>query len=50
MKAAPVEQRLKVTEERLRQEHADRAAKLSEVEAKLVTENAKLQVNRFASL
>ena len=39
-----IESRLKITEDRLFQERADRAGKLSEVEDKLLNENAKLQV------
>jgi len=39
-----IETRLKITEDRLFQERADRADKLSEVEDKLLNENAKLQV------
>jgi hypothetical protein len=39
-----LEQRLRVTEERLGQERADRASNLSQVEEKLLTENSKLQV------
>lgn len=38
-----LEKRLKITEERLHQERADRANNLSEVEDKLLTENARLQ-------
>lgn len=39
-----LEKRLKVTEDRLHQERADRANNLSAVEDKLLTDNAKLQV------
>ena len=39
-----LERRLKITEDRLHQERADRASKLSDVEEKLIIENAKLQV------
>ena len=39
-----LEKRLKVTEERLHQERADRANNLSSVEEKLLSENARLQV------
>ncbi|KAL8589100.1 hypothetical protein ACOMHN_017263 [Nucella lapillus] len=38
-----LEQRLRLTEERLTQERADRASNLSQVEEKLLTDNAKLQ-------
>ncbi|XP_041364112.1 putative leucine-rich repeat-containing protein DDB_G0290503 [Gigantopelta aegis] len=38
-----LEKRLQITEERLHQEHADRANNLSQVEEKLLSENAKLQ-------
>ncbi|XP_062572417.1 uncharacterized protein LOC134234369 [Saccostrea cucullata] len=38
-----LEKRLRITEERLHQERADRANNLSEVEDKLLTENARLQ-------
>lgn len=38
-----LEKRLRVTEERLHQERADRANNLSQVEDKLLTENARLQ-------
>ncbi len=41
---ASLEARLRVTEERLHSERADRAEKLSEVESKLIAENAQLQV------
>lgn len=41
-----LEKRLKITEERLHQERADRANNLSQVEDKLLTENARLQVRR----
>ncbi|XP_053406240.1 uncharacterized protein LOC123523252 isoform X2 [Mercenaria mercenaria] len=40
-----LEKRLKVTEDRLHQERADRANNLSAVEDKLLTENAKLQAS-----
>ncbi|XP_052769316.1 plectin-like isoform X2 [Mya arenaria] len=40
-----LERRLKVTEERLHQERADRANNLSSVEDKLLTDNAKLQAS-----
>lgn len=40
-----IESRLRITEDRLYQERADRAGKLSEVEDKLLNENAKLQVS-----
>ena len=40
-----LETRLCITEERLHNERADRAGKLSEVENKLLSENARLQVN-----
>ncbi|XP_052225855.1 uncharacterized protein LOC127841237 isoform X2 [Dreissena polymorpha] len=40
-----LEKRLKVTEERLHQERADRANNLSNVEDKLLTDNAKLQAS-----
>ncbi|ELT90851.1 hypothetical protein CAPTEDRAFT_226966 [Capitella teleta] len=40
-----MEKRLRVTEERLFQERADRAGNLSEVEEKLITESARLQVS-----
>ena len=39
-----LETRLRITEDRLHQERSDRAGKLSQVEEKLITENAKLQV------
>ena len=39
-----LETRLRVTEERLHNERADRAGKLSEVENKLINENARQQV------
>ena len=39
-----LETRLRITEERLHNERADRAGKLSEVENKLLSENARLQV------
>lgn len=39
-----LEQRLRVTEERLTHERSDRANNLSQVEEKLLTDNAKLQV------
>ncbi|CAH1797253.1 unnamed protein product [Owenia fusiformis] len=39
-----LEKRLKITEERLHQERADRAGKLSQLEDKLINENARLQV------
>ncbi|XP_064618768.1 uncharacterized protein LOC135482562 isoform X2 [Lineus longissimus] len=39
-----LEKRLKVTEDRLQSERSDRAGKLSEVEEKLINDNAKLQV------
>lgn len=42
-----LERRLKVTEDRLHEERADRAGKLSEVEDKLINDNAKLQVGRI---
>lgn len=41
-----LEQRLHVTEERLTQERADRASNLSQVEEKLLSDNAKLQVQK----
>ena len=37
--------RLQITEDRLFQERANRAGKLSEVEEKLLAENARLKVN-----
>ncbi|GFS23762.1 interaptin-like isoform X1 [Elysia marginata] len=40
---AALQMRLKVTEERLTQERSDRAGNLSQVEEKLLSENAKLQ-------
>ncbi|KAK7496879.1 hypothetical protein BaRGS_00011859, partial [Batillaria attramentaria] len=40
-----LEQRLRVTEERLTQERADRANNLSQVEEKLLSDNAKLQAS-----
>ncbi|KAK7115731.1 trichohyalin-like [Littorina saxatilis] len=40
-----LEQRLRVTEERLTQERADRAGSLSQIEEKLLTDNAKLQAS-----
>ena len=40
-----IESRLKITEDRLFQERADRAGKLSEIEEKLLNENAKLHVS-----
>ena len=43
-----LEKRLKVTEERLHQERADRANNLSNIEDKLLTENAKLQVTNYS--
>ncbi|XP_025077437.1 cingulin-like protein 1 isoform X1 [Pomacea canaliculata] len=42
-KITALEQRLHVTEERLTQERADRASNLSQVEEKLLSDNAKLQ-------
>lgn len=45
-----MEKRLKVTEERLHQERADRANNLSNVEDKLLTDNARLQVNIYFML
>ncbi|XP_005105360.1 golgin subfamily A member 4 isoform X2 [Aplysia californica] len=41
--AASLQMRLRLTEERLTQERADRAGNLSQIEEKLLTENAKLQ-------
>lgn len=39
-----IESRLKITEDRLFQERSDRADKLSEIEDKLLNENARLHV------
>ena len=45
-----LETRLRITEERLHNERADRAGKLSEVENKLINENARLQVRSPTSI
>ena len=45
-----LETRLRITEERLHNERADRAGKLSEVENKLLSENARLQVKNVTYL